>query len=411
MRVLIHGIDSEVSSWSFEGGDDARVYVGADPRCDWHIRGMGIGRRHLELAWFDGNLWVRALAEPSGRELAVPGEWVWLEPGTSFDLGAARVTAQAARAKEPRAPWDTADGLVPTVISKPAEVATVITSCAAPSSRLDELPPVSYDRTGQVGNHTSTAIVQPSQLRQWAAAADVGSQHQVLVSAGQASPTGRPTLAAQRLRAAGAHAPVAAAPQHRAPAPQPVVAAPQVHAPERFAPPSDFGSHEHDSVADVFAMPPPVEAPPPAVAKPPLWETLWWAIPGRAVMVVSAIAALVCFVWFPRLLSAQHEPEGVQAQQRTIASSPASAPVSMPLPTVDEPFVATPELAEQERAAAAALVAGDQRKALDAYRLLVEQAPDVPAYVQMVRLLERRVSAPAACNGRTTRGGRCVAER
>ena len=128
-------------------------------------------------------------------------------------------------------------------------------------------------------------------------------------------------------------------------------------------------------------------------------------------MLISAIAAMVCFVWFPKLLSAEHEAEGVQTHARTVATAPASTVVSMPLPTIDEPHVATPELAEQEQAAAAHLVAGNYRQALDAYRALVEQAPDVPAYIEMVRLLERRVAAPASCSGRVTREGQCVSLR
>jgi hypothetical protein len=82
---------SDIVSWSADRGSiRGTLSVGADPTCDWSIRGPGIAPVELWVSAPEGRLRVKSARPGSGARLdgAVLGDgWVTLEPGSRLEFG------------------------------------------------------------------------------------------------------------------------------------------------------------------------------------------------------------------------------------------------------------------------------------------------------------------------------------
>jgi hypothetical protein len=82
---------SDIVSWSADRGSiRGTMSVGADPTCDWSIRGPGIAPVELWVSAPEGRLRVKSARPGSGARVdgAVLGDgWVTLEPGSRLEFG------------------------------------------------------------------------------------------------------------------------------------------------------------------------------------------------------------------------------------------------------------------------------------------------------------------------------------
>jgi hypothetical protein len=90
-RVTLVAGKAKVQRWSIDGSKQrARVVVGQDPSCDWHVEAEGVQAGHLALQWNGETLWVVALGEGkarmNGRPLQAPCQIVqtsWIDFGSA----------------------------------------------------------------------------------------------------------------------------------------------------------------------------------------------------------------------------------------------------------------------------------------------------------------------------------------
>jgi hypothetical protein len=82
---------SDIVSWSADRGSiRGTLSIGADPTCDWNIRGPGIAPVELWVSAPEGRLRVKSARPGAGARLdgvVLADSWVTLEPGSRLEFG------------------------------------------------------------------------------------------------------------------------------------------------------------------------------------------------------------------------------------------------------------------------------------------------------------------------------------
>jgi hypothetical protein len=90
---LTRGVSTH-ATWLLRSASSATtVTIGADPTCDWQIRGAGVPRHALSVALFDGGLFVASgpQAEITVEGARLPETWQRIDHALSIAMGDAQI--------------------------------------------------------------------------------------------------------------------------------------------------------------------------------------------------------------------------------------------------------------------------------------------------------------------------------